>query len=70
MYSIETEEQLNGLWIAEIIELPGVVVAYGPSEREAIANVEALALRMMADEIYETKIAPAKISFQFVNVAN
>ena len=42
--TIETEEELNGLWIAEVIEIPGAIV-YGVSTQGAIGKVQALALR-------------------------
>lgn len=53
-YSIETEEETDGRWIAEITNLPGVM-AYGQTKDEAIAAVEALALRVIADEIEASK---------------
>jgi predicted RNase H-like HicB family nuclease len=45
---IEREE--GGRWIAEVPDLPGVMV-YGQTRREAIAKVEALALRVLADRL-------------------
>jgi predicted RNase H-like HicB family nuclease len=47
---IEIEREADGRWIAEVPELPGVL-AYGKSRAEAIAKVEALALRVMADRL-------------------
>ncbi|MBM3323026.1 type II toxin-antitoxin system HicB family antitoxin [candidate division WOR-3 bacterium] len=47
---IEVEREEDGRWIAEIAELPGVM-AYGKTRAEAIASVEALALRVMADRV-------------------
>jgi predicted RNase H-like HicB family nuclease len=41
-YTIETEQETDGRWIAEITNLPGVM-AYGQTEDEAIANAKALA---------------------------
>ena len=38
----------TGRWIAEIPDLPGVVV-YGATREEAVSKVEALALRAIAD---------------------
>ncbi len=48
---IEIEREENGRWIAEVPDLPGVMV-YGESRDEAIAKVEALALRVIADRSY------------------
>ena len=47
---IEIEREEDGRWIAEVSELPGVL-AYGSSRAEAIAKVEALALRIIADRL-------------------
>ena len=47
---VETERETDGRWIAEIPAIPGVM-AYGESREEAIARVEALALRVLADRI-------------------
>ena len=47
---IEIEREDDARWIAEIPDLPGVMV-YGASRNEAIAKVEALALRVLADRL-------------------
>ena len=47
---IEIEREDDGRWIAEAPDLPGVMV-YGKTRREAIAKVEALALRVLADRL-------------------
>ena len=47
---IEIEREENGRWIAEIPDLPGVMV-YGNSRNEAISKAEALALRVLADRL-------------------
>ncbi len=49
-FRIELEQETDGRWIAEVIELPGVL-AYGVSQNEAIAKVQALALRVVADRL-------------------
>lgn len=54
VYKVETERETDGRWIAEIIDLPGVL-AYGSTEREAVASAQALALRVLADRIEEQK---------------
>jgi predicted RNase H-like HicB family nuclease len=45
---IETEQEADGRWIGEVIELPGVL-AYGQTREEAITRVQALALRVLAE---------------------
>ena len=47
---IEIEREDDGRWIAEIPDLPGVMV-YGDSRNEAISKAEALALRVLADRL-------------------
>ena len=47
---IEIEREEDGRWIAEIPEIPGVMV-YGDTREKAIAKAEALALRVMADRL-------------------
>jgi hypothetical protein len=42
--TIETEKEIDGRWLAEIKDLPGVL-AYGETEEEAMTKAEALALR-------------------------
>ena len=54
VYKVETEVETDGRWIAEITDLPGVL-AYGSTEREAVASAQALALRVLADRIEEEK---------------
>jgi predicted RNase H-like HicB family nuclease len=46
--NVEIEREDDGRWIAEIPQLPGVL-AYGASPDEAAAQVEILALRVLAE---------------------
>ena len=50
MLHIELEQEDDGRWIAEIPEMPGVLV-YGATREDAIAQVQALALRVVADRV-------------------
>jgi predicted RNase H-like HicB family nuclease len=47
---IEFEQEVDGRWIAEVVELLGVL-AYGATRDQAIARVQALALRVVADRL-------------------
>lgn len=47
---VEVEQDEDGRWIADIPEVPGVMV-YGATSEEALAKVQALALRVMADRL-------------------
>lgn len=49
-FSIETEQENDGRWIAEIPELPGVMT-YGKTLEDAILRVQALALRVLAERL-------------------
>ena len=57
MLMVETERESDGRWIAEIIELPGVM-SYGVSRDEAVAKAEALALRILADRVEHGESVP------------
>jgi len=63
-FHIELDRERDGRWIAEIVSLPGVM-AYGKTRQEAIAKVEELALRVVADRIEERKtpIRRSELSF-------
>jgi len=59
-FKIEFDREEDGRWIAEIAELPGVL-AYGATRAEAA--VEALALRVIADQIESEKVGQKTINF-------
>ena len=48
--TIETERELDGRWIAEVMEIPGAM-AYGETRKDAVAKARALALRIIAERI-------------------
>ena len=50
MYKVETEQENDGRWLAEVPELPGVL-AYGVSREEAVRKAQALSLRVLADRL-------------------
>ena len=54
---IETEQEDDGRWIAEIPDLPGVMV-YGDSRDEVVSRVKALALRALADRLENGESIP------------
>jgi predicted RNase H-like HicB family nuclease len=61
-FTIELEREEDGRWIAEVPALPGVL-CYGQDRDEAVAGVQALALRVIAERL-ENREAPA----EFLNV--
>ncbi len=58
-FQIELDREDDGRWIAEIRDLPGVL-CYGTTQDEAIAHVQALALRVLAERL-EHREAPAEL---------
>jgi predicted RNase H-like HicB family nuclease len=54
---IEIEREEDGRWIAEVPELPGVM-AYAKTQAQALAKVEALALRVIADRLDHGESVP------------
>lgn len=56
-FSVQLEHESDGRWIAEVIELPGVLV-YGDSAAQAQAKAQALALRVLADRLEHGEAAP------------
>ncbi len=55
--TIEVEREEDGRWIAEVAQLPGVL-AYGQSREEAVARVQSLSLRVLADRIEHGEVTP------------
>ena len=49
-FSVDVEREVDGRWIGEVTELPGVMV-YAASRDEAIARAKALAFRVLADRL-------------------
>lgn len=54
---VEVEQEADGRWIAEVTVIPGAM-AYGKSKEEAVAKVEALVLRVLADKLEHGEPAP------------
>ena len=60
-FSIEIEEEIDGRWIAEVPQLPGVL-CYGKTADDAMAKAELLALRAMADRLEHGESRPIEIN--------
>ncbi|KPF83859.1 hypothetical protein IP78_01655 [Brevundimonas sp. AAP58] len=54
---VEFEREDDGRWIAEVDAIPGAL-AYGATRSEALARVEALVLRILADRLENGEPAP------------
>lgn len=64
MLTVDYEKEEDGRWLAEVIELPGVLI-YGQTSEEAIAKVQALALRVIADRLEHGESAPSLMTISF-----
>jgi predicted RNase H-like HicB family nuclease len=56
-FKIEVEREEDGRWLAEVLELPGVL-AYGQSQEAAVSTVQALALRVFAEHLEHGEAGP------------
>ena len=63
-FKVETEREDDGRWLAEVLELPGVL-AYGDSPQAAVAKVQALALRVIAERLEHGEAGPDLLSISF-----
>jgi predicted RNase H-like HicB family nuclease len=63
-FTVEYERETDGRWLAEVIELPGVL-AYGVTSDEAVAKAQALALRVLADRLEHGERSPEYLSISF-----
>ena len=64
IFKVELEQEQDGRWIAEVVELPGVM-AYGSTPDEARARIQALALRVVADRLEHGEAGPDLVSISF-----
>jgi predicted RNase H-like HicB family nuclease len=64
-FTIELELEADGRWLAEVPALPGVM-CYGADRDEAVARVQALALRVIAERLEhrETPSEFVHVTFQ------
>jgi len=63
-FTVEYEQEEDGRWIAEVMELPGVMV-YGASREEALAKAQALALRVVAERLDHGEILAEPLNILF-----
>ena len=62
-FTVEYEQEEDGRWLAEVKELPGVMV-YGTTPDDAMAHAQALALRVVADKLDNGESIPS-LMFSF-----
>lgn len=62
--TIDLDREQDGRWIAEALELPGVM-CYGKSRDEAISNAERLAIEVIADRIAHGELPSSALALSF-----
>lgn len=62
--SIELDKEDDGRWIAEALELSGVMT-YGVMREKAISNTEKLAIEVIADRIRHGELPPSSLNVSF-----
>jgi predicted RNase H-like HicB family nuclease len=62
--SIELDREDDGRWIAEALELPGVMT-YGDTREEAISNAERLAIEVITDRIKHGELPASSLNVSF-----
>jgi len=63
-FTIEYEQDDDGRWLAEVLELSGVL-AYGATPEEAVARAKALALRVIAEQLEHGETASSLTTIAF-----
>jgi predicted RNase H-like HicB family nuclease len=63
--TVELEQETDGRWIAEVVDLPGVLV-YGATREETLAAAQALALRVLADKLEHGEASAVPLDLSFV----
>ena len=58
--SIEVEREADGRWIAEVVDLPGVMV-YGGDRASAVRNAKKLAIRVIEERKQRGEPAPEPV---------
>lgn len=62
--TIDLDREEDGRWIAEALELPGVM-CYGHTREEAISNTERLAIEVIADRITHGELPSSALRLSF-----
>jgi predicted RNase H-like HicB family nuclease len=68
LFTIDLDQEIDGRWIAEVLELPGVLV-YGETRESALAHAQALALRVIAERLEHGEEPPMSHSISFAAAA-
>jgi predicted RNase H-like HicB family nuclease len=63
-FTVESEQEEDGRWLAEVLELPAVMV-YGQTKQEALAKAQALALRALAERLEHGEMLAEPLNILF-----
>jgi predicted RNase H-like HicB family nuclease len=63
-FQIELDQEADGRWLAEVPTLPGVMT-YGVTPTDAVAKVQALALRVLAERLEQGEAVPELLTVTF-----
>jgi predicted RNase H-like HicB family nuclease len=63
-FRIEIAREDDDRWLAEVVELPGVLT-YGTRRRRPSQRVQALALRVIAERLEHGEAGPELLSISF-----
>jgi predicted RNase H-like HicB family nuclease len=63
-FKVDVEREDDGRWLAEVIELPGVL-AYVDTQGAAVSKVQILALRVLAERLEHSEAGPELLSISF-----
>lgn len=63
-FTVAYEQDTDGRWLAEVVELPGVMV-YGGTRQEALAKAQTLALRVVADRLEDGEMLAGRLNILF-----
>jgi len=64
-FRIELEQEEGGRWIAEVVDIPGVLV-YGKTRDEAVLKAQSLALRVLAEQIDHGEVSSMPLTISFL----
>lgn len=62
---IQIEQEADGRWLAEVQDLPGAMT-YGVTRTDAVAKVQALALRVLAERLEHGEAVPELLNVSFL----
>lgn len=64
-FHVELEQEQDGRWIAEVVDIPGVMV-YGKTRDEAMLKAQSLALRVLAERIDHGEVSSMPLTISFL----